>query len=50
MNSYEKYLLARAKRMWIEQTHKIHLLNYWYYRYFTNEFILFCIQNDVVKE
>ncbi len=33
--------LKRATRMWVEQTFKIHALNYWYYRWFTNEFELF---------
>ncbi len=33
--------LKKATRMWIEGDFRIHALNYWYYRWFTNEFELF---------
>ena len=40
-DTHNKLVLKRATRMWVEQNFKIHALNYWYYRWFTNEFELF---------
>ena len=38
-----KRKLAWAMRRWVEDTKKIHALNYWYYRWFTNEFELYIL-------
>lgn len=38
-----KRILAHAKRRWVEDTQKLHALNYWYYRWFTNEFELYIL-------
>jgi len=44
----QQLVLARATRIWVQKTPKIHALNYWYYRYFTNEFELFILlEKDV---
>lgn len=39
-------LLAKARRKWIESNSKINLLNYFYYRYLTNEFELWLLKSD----
>lgn len=39
----DKNKLAKAMRIWVERDTKIHALNYWYYRWFTNRFELFLI-------
>ena len=36
-------ILRRAERVWIQNTPKINVLNYWWYRYFTNEFELYIL-------
>jgi len=33
-----RLLKAKTERMWIEENKHIHLLNYWFYRYFTNSY------------
>ncbi len=38
--------LKRATRIWIQEDLRIHALNYWYYRWFTNEFELFLIRSQ----
>ncbi len=35
--------LKTIERIWIQDTPKIHVLNYWYYRYFTNELELYIL-------
>jgi hypothetical protein len=35
--------LKAMERIWIQDTPKIHALNYWWYRYFTNEFELYIL-------
>lgn len=39
----EKRIIATATRMWVEDTPQIHALNYWYYRWFTNDFELYIL-------
>ena len=41
--SHNKLLLTRYTRQWIEKNDKINVLNYFYYRYFTNSFELFLV-------
>lgn len=41
----DKRLIAKATRMWIEDNPKIHILNYWFYRWFTNELELYILEN-----
>ncbi len=44
VNKAEDSLRLKAiERMWIQDTPKIHVLNYWYYRYFTNELELYIL-------
>ena len=38
--------LKQAERIWIENTPKIHALNYLWYRYFTNDFINFILSEE----
>jgi len=38
--------LKQAERIWIENTPKIHALNYLWYRYFTNNFIYFILSEE----
>jgi len=35
--------LKYAERVWVEETPKINILNYVWYRYFTNDFINFIL-------
>ncbi len=44
--THDRLVLKKATRMWIEGSFKIHALNYWYYRWFTNEFELFLINSS----
>ena len=50
MNKYEKAhernLINTMERWWVESDKKLDALNYWYHRYFTNEFELFCLRCD----
>ena len=39
----DKRRIAVMERIWVQDTPKIHALNYWYYRYFTNEFALYIL-------
>lgn len=41
----DKRILAWAMRKWVEDTKKIHALNYWYYRWFTNDFELYILNS-----
>ncbi len=50
MKSTRKLKLAKAMRQWVERTPHIHALNYWYYRWFTNDFELFLIDNYTFEE
>lgn len=43
--SHDRLLLARAMRMWVEETEDINIYNYFWRRYFTNDFILYIIEN-----
>jgi len=39
-----KFLKRRVKRMWMhDNSDKINLLNYWYYRYFTSSYMDYLI-------
>jgi len=38
--------LKQAERIWVENTPKIHALNYLWYRYFTNDFIDFILSEE----
>ena len=42
-----KRRLRTAERIWIQNTPEIHALNYWYYRWFTNEFELYIL--NIIK-
>jgi len=44
MNSLNNLLLKRSERLWVEQNEYLNAFNYWYYRYFTNNFVMFCIK------
>ena len=35
--------IASINRLWVQDTKKIHILNYWWYRYFTNELELYIL-------
>lgn len=35
--------LKTMERIWVKDTPKLHTLNYWWYRYFTNEFELYIL-------
>ena len=35
----ERLLKHKTERMWIEKNKDIHILNYWFYRYFTNRYL-----------
>jgi len=35
----KRLLKHKTERMWIEENKKIHILNYFYYRYLTNEYL-----------
>ena len=37
--------IKTMERIWIQNTTKLNLLNYWYYRYFTNEFEIHIINS-----
>ena len=39
--------LKTMERIWVQDTPKLHILNYWYYRWFTNEFELYIL--DAIK-
>lgn len=45
-----KLKLTRARRKWIEQDKRINLLNYFFYRYLTNDFELYLINNTNPSE
>jgi len=45
--SINKRLIAKAKRLWIQNNKHLNLFNYYYYRYFTDEFELYLIKNPV---
>lgn len=49
-NATNKNLINTMVRLWIEWDKKIHALNYLYYRYFTNEFELFCLKTKYSEE
>ena len=40
-------VLCTLERKWVEDSKKLHLFNYWFYRYFTNEFELYLIKECV---
>jgi len=42
----DRLVLARAVTRWIRSDPKINLLNYWYYRYMTNQFELFILKEE----
>jgi len=42
--------LKTIERLWIQDTPKIHIFNYWYYRYFTNELELYILDAIQFKE
>ena len=37
--AHNNLLKHKTQRMWIEEEEDIHVLNYWYYRYFTNRYL-----------
>ncbi len=41
-----RHKLKQAERIWIEHTPKINVLNYLWYRYFTNDFIHFILSEE----
>ena len=50
MKSTTKLLKAKTERMWIEKNENIHILNYWFYRYFTNSYRDFLLYNFNFEE
>jgi len=49
MNSYENLMKQKSLRIWIEENEHIHLLNYWFYRYFTDSYYKFLLNNLKLK-
>lgn len=45
MNSYYNLMKQKTERIWIEQNKDVHLLNYWFYRYLTNRYYKFLLEN-----
>ena len=39
--------LKNMERLWVQDISKINVLNYWYYRYFTNEFELYILGEGI---
>ncbi len=39
----DKRRLNTIQRLWVQDTPKINILNYWFYRYFTNELELYIL-------
>lgn len=51
--STKRLYLAKATRIWVQDNKHIHALNYWFYRWFTNQFELFLINkwfSGVIKK
>jgi len=45
-DSEVRLIINRAEREWIEANPYINAFNYWYYRYFTNDFEIFILSKD----
>ena len=50
MNSFHNLMKAKTERIWIEQNKDIHILNYWYYRYFTRRYMKFLWDNFALPQ
>ncbi len=37
--TYKRLLKHKTERMWIQENTDINVLNYWFYRYFTNRYL-----------
>jgi len=46
----EKRRVATYRRRWVEMTPHIHALNYWYYKWFTNDFLMFVMDHPENEE
>lgn len=46
----EKRRAATYMRRWVQDTPYIHALNYWYYRWFTNEFLIYIMDHPEDEE
>ena len=44
-NSYYNLMKNKTERIWIQQNKDIHLLNYWFYRYFTKRYYKFLLEH-----
>jgi len=49
-DSYLRLMKHKSQRMWIQQNPKIHLLNYWFYRYFTKSYYNFLLYHLNLKD
>ena len=45
MNSTIYLMKKKTERIWIEENKKIHVFNYWFYRWFTNSYRDFLLLN-----
>ncbi len=43
----ENRRIKTMERFWVQDTPKLHLFNYWFYRYFTNQFEIYIL--DAIK-
>lgn len=46
----EKRRIATMERLWISDTPKLNFFNYWWYRYFTNEFLVYVLDAIEFRE
>lgn len=45
MDSYIKLMKAKTTRIWVGENKYIHALNYWFYKWFTNSYRNFLLEN-----
>lgn len=45
MKSHIKMLKKKTERIWVEKNEHIHILNYWFYRWFTHSYRDFLLLN-----
>ena len=45
-----KLLIKTIERLWVEWDEKLNIFNYWWYRYFTNEFEEYRLKTKYIDE
>ena len=45
VHSYIRLIKRRTERVWVEENEHIHALNYWWYKWFTNSYRNFLLEN-----